>query len=464
MDGPLLAAAQPVGGGVNDGAPRWAPQMAQAPLALQPSTAAPMAPSAAPSSPGGLLGGNGGDMLMGLLLAGPRGALAMAERNRKQATTQAQANQTARYLLAQGATPAEAAVIASNPKLMEDWFSNHLAGKQQKYQIIQGADGTITAINPANPRDNFVAGHVAAKPIAVPLGGSLVAPGAASQPNPTPSIGTRATAPQTAAPGYHTVYQNQNGVFDQPTLTAMADQYLAGDKSVLQNLGRGNMAAINITALRKRIVDRAKELGISPTETAARIGQFNSYTAAQQATGRRAGNVEMAAIEAGNLGNLVTETSAAVPRGNFPLWNKATNAFAENTGDPNIVKFTGALNSFINAYARAINPSGTSTVSDKDHAREILSTAMSHGQIEAGVNQLMAELEQVKKSPGAASKTLSDEFMTRANPTAPPTNTAPAEKPAATSAAQSIPDGATATNPSTGQKIIRRNGQWVPLQ
>lgn len=266
---------------------------------------------------------------------------------------------------------------------------------QTPYGFTTLADGTIVRTNAAQGTVQPIF-KGPAKPIPVTLGGTLAVPNGQG--------------------GYKQAFANQTGLFDQNTLTNLADQYLAGYRSVLQNLGRSNMGALNIAALRERIVSRAKERGISPTDIAARIGQFDSYISAQKATGTRAGNVTMASIEAGNLGNLVVETSNAVPRGNLPLWNKVTNSYYENTGDPNIVKFTGALNSFINAYARAINPSGTSTVSDKDHAREILNTAMSHGQIDAGVAQLLAELEQVKKSPGSASKTLSDQFTQRANP------------------------------------------------
>lgn len=271
-----------------------------------------------------------------------------------------------------------------------------------QYDLMQGADGTVTAINKLNPRDNYVAAHMAPKPIAVAPGATLVTPGA--------------TGGQGGQNGFTPAYQNTTGLFDKGTLTALADQYLTGDKSVMQNLGRTAIGGMNITALRERIVSRAKEMGISPTEVASRIGQFDSYVSAQKATGTRGGNVTMAATEAGNLGNLVNETSAAVPRTNYPVWNKVTNAYAENTGDPNIVRFTGALNSYINAYARAINPSGSTTVSDKEHAREILDTAMSHGQIEAGIGQLQKELEQAKRAPSSASEIIKGEFMNRSNP------------------------------------------------
>src|SRR5690606_6718593 len=50
---------------------------------------------------------------------------------------------------------------------------------------------------------------------------------------------------------------------DDETLTAMAEQYLAGDKSVFQNLGRGAQGATNVVALRKRVAEVAKEAGMT---------------------------------------------------------------------------------------------------------------------------------------------------------------------------------------------------------
>lgn len=278
-----------------------------------------------------------------------------------------------------------------------------------QYDLMPQADGTVMAVNKLNPRDHYVAFKGTAKPITVAPGATLVTPGATG-------AAAGSAGPASANGGFQTVYQNTTGLFDKPTLTAMADQYLSGDKSVLQNLGRTAIGGMNMSALRERIVSRANELGIKPTEVASRIGQFDSYVAAQKATGTRGGNVTMAATEAANLGGLVLDTSAAVPRSNYPVWNRVTNAYAENTGDPNIVKFTGALNSYVNAYARAINPSGSTTVSDKEHAREILDTAMSHGQIQAGIDQLQKELEQAKRAPASASETIKQEFQTRANP------------------------------------------------
>ena len=77
----------------------------------------------------------------------------------------------------------------------------------------------------------------------------------------------------------------------------------------------------------------------------------------------------------------------------YPALNAAGNFVAKNTGDPNIVGLATSLNSLVNAYARAINPKGTATVSDKNHAREIINTAMSKGQLNEAFNVMGQEMQ-----------------------------------------------------------------------
>ena len=47
---------------------------------------------------------------------------------------------------------------------------------------------------------------------------------------------------------------------------------------------------------------------------------------------------------------------------------------------------------------------GTTSVDDKKHARELLDWAWNHDQIEAGVDQLMIEMNAAAKSPGQTRK------------------------------------------------------------
>lgn len=188
------------------------------------------------------------------------------------------------------------------------------------------------------------------------------------------------------------------------TLTAMAEQYLAGDKSVFQNLGRGAQGAANVVALRQRVTQVAKEAGMTPDQIALVQQEFGGMGAAQRALGTRSANFGLAEKEAYAMADLVTEASAKVPRTQFMPINKAIMAYENNTGDPQARQFGAALNSFINAYARAVSPVGTPTVSDKDHARSMLSTADSHEALTAIMDQLKREMDAAGAAPGAVQK------------------------------------------------------------
>lgn len=200
---------------------------------------------------------------------------------------------------------------------------------------------------------------------------------------------------------------------DPETRRFMAEQYWAGDPSVMQNLGRGRQGAANITALRKEIVAVGKEQGKSPKDLAAATAEFQGLKAGERTLGTRTANVEMAVTEAENMAQIVLDASKKFERTNFPGVNKALKAFSDNTGSTESRQLGAAINSFINAYARAISPSGTPTVHDKEHAREMLSAADSDAQVQAVMGTLRQEMAAAKKSPGQVKSAMREGFTGR---------------------------------------------------
>src|SRR5262249_6363055 len=93
------------------------------------------------------------------------------------------------------------------------------------------------------------------------------------------------------------VAMKKASILDDDDLKPLAQQYLAGDKSVLQNLGRGDAGATNIANLRRAIRAEAKEQGLTPVDTAARLAEYNGFAAEQRALGTRQANIETAATE-----------------------------------------------------------------------------------------------------------------------------------------------------------------------
>jgi hypothetical protein len=186
---------------------------------------------------------------------------------------------------------------------------------------------------------------------------------------------------------------------DADTLTTMAQQYLAGDKSVMQNLGRGTQGAANIVALRQAITKEAKAAGMTGPQIAAKMADYQGLTAGMRTSANISARVENAISEAKELAPLAIEAGRQVSRSGFLPFGKAQVMFDTQTNDPALKKFATANNGLVSAYAGAMARGQKPTVSDYDHARQILSAAQSQSAYEATVNQMFAEMAAASRAP-----------------------------------------------------------------
>ena len=147
------------------------------------------------------------------------------------------------------------------------------------------------------------------------------------------------------------------------------------------------------------IVQRVPQISAGAGEMLANQSELGGAKAGARAVGTRAANFALAKSEAYEMADMVTQASKAVDRTDFLPINRAIIAFERNTGDPDVVKYGAAVNSFIQAYARAVSPVGQPTVSDKQHARTMLEAAQSHEQVDAVIRQLKAEMEAAGRAP-----------------------------------------------------------------
>jgi hypothetical protein len=152
-------------------------------------------------------------------------------------------------------------------------------------------------------------------------------------------------------------------------------------------------------AIRRRLAQINAEEGEVGTEQANRQAEYFGVKSGQRTLGNRQANIELAATEFKQVLPIVQQASEAVDRTNYPDLNKVIQAFQSRTGDPNVVRFGSGVNTLINLYARAISPTGVPTVSDKDHARDILNKAWSQGQFTAAVSMMQQEINAALQSP-----------------------------------------------------------------
>lgn len=195
-----------------------------------------------------------------------------------------------------------------------------------------------------------------------------------------------------------------NGVLTDDDLKSMSEQYLAGDTSVISGLGYGNTGAANRSRLQHMIRETAREQGMSGAEIAAAIAEFGGIKSGERALGTRTAQIGMAGAELEKVLPLARKASDALPREKFVPYNQAVQMAQKAGSDPAIRKFVAANTTLINVYARAISPTGVPTVSDKDHAREMLSEAFDQPSYNAVLDQMEAEVAAAKASPGIVRK------------------------------------------------------------
>jgi hypothetical protein len=242
---------------------------------------------------------------------------------------------------------------------------------------------------------------------------------------------------------------DQEGKLEPDDATAMAQQYLAGDKSVLTGLGRGKQGAQNIIMVRHAIAKEAQAQGLKPADIAARLAEYSGYTAEQRSLGTRSANIETASTEAYAMIDVAKKASDDVPRGGFKPWNTLVRGGDVVTNDPAYAKFAAATLAVVNTWARAISPSGVPTVADKEHANAVLNTAQSQEAYNAVLDQFKTEIQAALHAPADVKKALHDRFVGGAGgggqgtePTANPTT------PLAPSGSPGAPPAAAASSPA----------------
>ena len=175
----------------------------------------------------------------------------------------------------------------------------------------------------------------------------------------------------------------------EESVKLMAKQYEMGDLGVITSLPRGGPARIQVE---NQIAEDMRGMD----DGAQKIVRNRIAMTEATAAARRAGSITMStetfAVEAEKAGEQLVKTSEAFDRTNFPKINQALIAYETNTGDPNIIKFGASVNALLNAYGKMSNPTGTGIHdADKERLSNILSTALSKGQIRAGVDQIIIE-------------------------------------------------------------------------
>lgn len=190
---------------------------------------------------------------------------------------------------------------------------------------------------------------------------------------------------------------------DKDDLRFMAEQYWAGDKTVLSGLARNQQA---LSAARHAIVEYGKENGKNGADLAQATAEFEGLKAGERALGTRSANVGLAVNEANLLSDLALKTSNEWSRSGIASLNELQALATKKGASPELRRFVAANNSFINAYSRAISPSGAPAQKEKDHARDVINEGFSKGDYAATIDILKQEMQAAKQAPQATKEEL----------------------------------------------------------
>ncbi|GEM_PF-4882370 len=173
----------------------------------------------------------------------------------------------------------------------------------------------------------------------------------------------------------------------------------AGDTSGLKNIGRGAQGAKDLRGIQNAITDYATSKGLNPTEISAKIADFEGLKAGLRTSANISARVENAISEAKELAPLAIEAGRQVSRSGILAFGRAQVMFDTQTNDPALKAFATANNGLVSAYAGAMARGQKPTVSDYDHAREILAAPQSQAAYEATVKQMYAEMAAASRAP-----------------------------------------------------------------
>jgi hypothetical protein len=205
-----------------------------------------------------------------------------------------------------------------------------------------------------------------------------------------------------------------------PDVTNMlAERVMAGDNSALAGLGYGTTGTQARIAVQTAVTHQLASQGLTGADLAAKTAEYMGEKAGARTAGTREANVGMAVNEAQKFIPLALQASALVPRTQFPTFNSIMQAYEKGTGDENIVRLAVATNSLVNAYSRAITPSGIPTEGNQQRARELLDKAWSQGQYSSAVDQLNKEMLAAKASPVQQQQEQRERISGRSSQTAP---------------------------------------------
>jgi hypothetical protein len=188
----------------------------------------------------------------------------------------------------------------------------------------------------------------------------------------------------------------------QARLPTLSLPQQAGVKQLIEIYGQKAVGKSAIANDRAQFISEFEEReGRKPTS--AEITKFEGERAGATAeggtVGRRAGNIAIAVQEAHDtIPNVMAAAEKSAGKG-LATWNAVENKWNVEKGDENFAFYVQQMNSLINVYGRVISGGGKGTVSDAEHARQMLNPNMPLSAVKGALRGFSTEVDIAEKAP-----------------------------------------------------------------
>jgi hypothetical protein len=169
----------------------------------------------------------------------------------------------------------------------------------------------------------------------------------------------------------------RSGLMSDEALRFRVMQYLStGDKSAIQNLGRGTQGSANLTNFNNMLPEVAAEMGLSPEETGRKVAAFGAITKADRdfATGPQGNAIRSFSVALSHMDTL-QELGDALKNGDVQRINAAKNRWNSEFGSPAPDNFTFATQIVSDEVLKAVLGSGAGTGGDRERLQAAFANA-----------------------------------------------------------------------------------------
>lgn len=198
------------------------------------------------------------------------------------------------------------------------------------------------------------------------------------------------------------------GGLSSDAIDALAKRVMAGDKTALQNLGRGTQGARDIVAVQNHLAELQKTGGADPHSIAKAQADVSAASAGLRSLAQRSAKIDAAAIELDKFADNALASVKNVHRGDVTPLNALWRKVELGTGSPEEVDLITKTKALVGAYAGVIGR-GSTTVHSLEEAQAVIGPSYAQLPFEAMVKALKQEAKAVKESSREAAESIKNE-------------------------------------------------------